>query len=674
MEFEKFKKVFQKNAKALLDNNHVLFVADVDHDFLWELYLDSFPEGTNPIYRERRSHDCSCCRAFIKQFGAVVAIDRGRIVTIWDFDAESDTYQPVIDALAGYIKSWPIRDLFVTKDPGYGTDKNYEQKDGGEIHTWHHFRIDLPDRLVDKSHETVEALMAKARDNKQVFKRSLDETRPDAVDTVLDLIAENGLYRGEEWQAVLSRFQGLLSEYRALPEDRRDNWCWAKSVEVGPAMARIRNHSIGVLLQDLTSGVDVMEAVGRYEHIVAPQNYKRPQAIFTKKMVEDAQATVERLGLLDSLPRRHARLDDITINNALWANRDAAREMQGLGIFAELAEEITLDPRSFERLPGTDIAQFVSGVLSTAKDVKVFLENRHSGNLVSLIAPQHRDAPSLFKWDNNFGWAYNGNVTDSMKERVKALGGDVSGVLRFSIQWNENKDNRNDFDAHCEEPGGDHIFFAHKSGHRSGGNLDVDIIYPECEVAVENITWPRLETMRDGIYTFYVHCYSYRGGRTGFRAEIEYGGQIYEYDYPKELRQSEKVLVAKIRFSRQDGIEFVESLPSTTSSRKVWGLMTNQFHPVSVICHSPNFWDGRGIGNRHYFFMLAGCVNPERPNGFFNEYLKEEFMEQKRVFAALGNKMRVEESSTQLSGVGFSSTTRASLIVKIDGQAVKLVI
>jgi len=365
-------------------------------------------------------------------------------------------------------------------------------------------------------------------------------------------------------------------------------------------MARIRNHSIGVLLQDLTSGVDVLDAVGRYEHIVAPQNYKRPKPIFTQKMVRNAQETVERLGLVDSLPRRHAHLDDITINNVLWANRDAAREMDGLGVFAELAEEATLNPRSFEHLPGIDAEGFVGDKLPTASDVRVFLENRHESNLVSLIAPQHPGAPSLFKWDNNFGWAYNGNVTDSMKARVKALGGDVTGVLRFSIQWNENGDN-------------------------------------------------------------------------GFRAEIEFNGTIHEFDYPKELRQGEKVQVASVKLSGDATFEIVESLPSTTSSRQVWGLTTNQFHPVSVVTYSPNHWDDRGVGNRHYFLILAGCVNPEQPNGFFNEYLKEDLMEQKRVFAALGSKMRVEQSETQLSGVGFNSTTRASLTVKVDGKAMRII-
>jgi hypothetical protein len=90
--------------------------------------------------------------------------------------------------------------------------------------------------------------------------------------------------------------------------------------------------------------------------------------------------------------------------------------------------------------------------------------------------------------------------------------------------------------------------------------------------------------------------------------------------------------------------------------------------------YSPNYWNKQeGIGNKHYFFMLKGCVNPENPNGFFNEYLDNALMPHKHVFEALGGMMRVQNTKDQLSGVGFSSTQRNSLVCKVTGAVSRTV-
>jgi hypothetical protein len=227
----------------------------------------------------------------------------------------------------------------------------------------------------------------------------------------------------------------------------------------------------------------------------------------------------------------------------------------------------------------------------------------------------------------------------------------------------------NDLDAHCIEPDGNHIWFKNKGRtHSSSGILDVDIIDPVAgKPAVENITWSDIKRMQSGEYQFFVHNYTHRGGK-GFSAEIEYDGQIHSYEYEEELAQSKRVTVAKIKFSMQDGVEFVYSLPSSTSQKTAWGLTTNRFHPVSMFLLSPNHWGEVGVGIKHYMFMLADCVNDTQPNGFYNEFLRNDLMKQKRVFAALGRKMAVSPSDNQLSGVGFSSTIQNSVVLRVDGK------
>ena len=178
----------------------------------------------------------------------------------------------------------------------------------------------------------------------------------------------------------------------------------------------------------------------------------------------------------------------------------------------------------------------------------------------------------------------------------------------------------------------------------------------------------------EGKYIFLVHGFSNRGGREGFNAEIEFDGKIYEFEYPYEVKQDEKVAVAEVTYTKQDGFSINEKMPSRVSTKDVWNVKTNQFIPVSIIMYSPNYWDEQtGIGNRHLFFMLKDCINPEKPNGFFNEYLKQELMKHKKVFEALGSKMRVEDMTDQLSGVGFSTTQRNEILVKVKGQTERIV-
>lgn len=674
MSFINFKKRKQKHVGKMMKDNSHLFVVDLDKDVLWELYLDSFPEGTNEIYRELREYDCSCCRGYVKNFGNVVSIVNGVVTTMWDFNANDPTFQPVINALSQYVKSCTVRDVFVTTEKAFGANKNFEELEDGTVASYDHFRVDLLSKFITNKSTSPATIMGKFRTTKEVFNRSLNEISSDAVETVLDLIAQKSLYKGAEWKANLNTFLKLHTEFHKLPPEVQNNYCWTKSLEVGPVIGKIKNHSIGVLLSDIASGMDLDVAVKRYEKIVAPTNYKRPKAIFTKKMIEQAKKTVEELGLADSLSRRFAMVDDITVNNILFANRDTLKDM-GEDVFDELQQDVPTDIKKFNKLEEVSIDHFVKEILPRTNSMEVLFENRLQSNLVSLIAPQSKDSPSMFKWNNGFSWAYNGNITDSMKERVKAAGGKVDGVLRFSIQWNEENDNRDDLDAHCKEPnGGSHIYFQNNGHrHRSSGMLDVDIVDPGSKIAVENITYSDVSRMPVGTYQMMVHNYSGRGAKSGFSAEIEFNGETHAFEHSKPVRGGAYIDVAEVKLDANGNFSIGKSLSRTTSTKQIWGLPSNQFHPVAVNMMSPNYWDEQsGIGNKHYFFMLKNCKNENKPNGFFNEFLKEDLLEHKRVFEALGSKMYVKDNSNQLSGLGFSVTQRNSIIVKIDGHLTRM--
>ena len=678
--FKDFVKAIQKNLQQMSKDSSRLFTVNVDTEELYNLYLDSFPAGTNEIYRERREYDCSCCRHFIRDVGNVVSIKNGELHTIWGINPVSDDkYNVVAAALDAYVKQKAVLGVFLKKEKRIGTPENREMLPTGKINKYEHFFVDLPEICIFKEcyGHTLEGDLSQFRDVRNVFKRSLDEISKEAVDTVLELIAQNSLYKGAEWKKQLTEFKNYQKEYGKLTDKQKELWIWEKSISAGAVIGKIRNHSIGTLLVNISEGMDLDLAVRKYEQIVAPVNYKRPKAIFTKKMLEDAKKTITELGYMDSLQRRFATLDDITVNNILFSNKDAAKRITGaMDLFDEMEQDVAIDPKRFSKVEEISAEDFIKNVFPVAKELEVYLENKHIQNMVSLIAPEVADAKTMFKWNNGMSWAYTGNITDSdIKENVKAAGGSVTGIVRFSIQWNDGngKDN-SDLDAHCLEPqGGDHIYFSHKISRYTGGELDIDITDPiyQCKsnggVAVENITYPSKERMKPGTYKFYVNQYSFRNSQ-GFKAEVEVNGEIHSYEYNTPVRGN--VDVAEVILDQSGNFKVVDKLPGNcaTISKDVWGIKTLQFTPVSVVCYSPNYWDEqKGIGHQHLFFMLKDCINPEEPNGYYNEFLKPELEQHRRVFEALGAKAHVKDVDDQLSGVGFSLTKRNDLIIKVKG-------
>jgi len=651
-----------------LMKQHSLFRMAVTKEALWDTYLGSFPEGTNPIFKERREHDCQCCRSFIRAVGGLVAIIDGKIVSIWDVKTEGE-YQVVADALSALVKSAPIENIFLHTETQAGIDKNF-QDTGEGIKTWNHFYIKLPTANICKGVD-IGTRLGESHSAKDVFARALAELTLDSVDTVLELIAQNSLYRGEEHKFVVDSFRKLKVAYGELTTDsQRDIFCWSSAAP--GSVKHIRNSAIGTLLVDLSEGMDLDVAVKVFEFKVAGPNYKRPTALVTKAMVEKAQKAIEELGLTSALERRYATLQDITVNNILFADRDAKKVIQG-GVFAEISSGIAEKPQSFDKVEEIPVDVFLSSVMPAAKSVEVMLENRHEANLVSLIAPVDPEAKNMFKWPNKFSWSYTGEMADSIKERVKKAGGKIEGDLCCRLAW----DYTDDLDFHMLEPkGGTHIYFGNRrSKSFCGGILDVDAnggdgIMPN---PVENIYYADKRTMKEGSYVLNVNNYSRRSSGVGFEVEIEFDGKILNFVYDKVLKTGDTVRVAEIRYSKKDGFSIVNSLPSSQTVKNMWGLSTQSFHKVSALMMSPNYWDDKTVGNKHLFFMLDGCLNDGRARGFFNEFLAEELTPHRKVLEVVGSKMKTEKSQNQLSGIGFSSTQRNHVLCKVEGKFTRVV-
>jgi hypothetical protein len=651
-DFKLVKQAIDKQLTRLA--NTQLFTVDIpDRDSLVDIYLNSFGDEI-----ERQVHNCNCCKSFIRQYGNIVAIIGGEMRTIWQVSVDDLQYSKTMLALHNYVVNRPITGIFLTKSPIIGTDFNIAKK---TLIRWEHFSSVVPSKYVSQD---IGTKLSEALGTVQVFRRSLEEITEDTCQIVLDLIAQNSIYRGEEFKECITIFLKHKIAYEKLQTVReKELYVWANIRQ----NLRIRNTAIGTLLVNLSEGMPLDNAVGKFEKIVAPSNYKRPMALVTPKMVEDAKATLQELGLIDSLQRRYAVIDDLPVQQVIFIDRSVSKEKD---IFDTLAVS-NLDAKKLSKVEEITLENFITNVVPTAKSIELLLEGRHSSNLMSLTSAVDKEAPLLFPWSNDIAFAYTGDVADSMKQRVKDAGGQVEGALRFSIQWNTEGDNNIDFDAHAIEPDNHEISFRNKGTiSRLSGMLDVDIINPNGKVAVENIIWERPPI---GITQLFVHNYSSLRSTAGFTAEIEYEGQLYSFSYDKPLAGGEKVVVATIIIA-QDSFKFVQSLDSSTKgiTKRIWSIHTNNLIKIKSILRSPNFLaEDYARGNKHTFFILEDCRNPEPPRGFFNEFLKPELQIHRKVFEILGNKLRVSDSDNQLSGIGFSSTQRAEFTVKVTGSSIR---
>ncbi len=661
MSFKNFRDSIEKQFDKMKKND--LYITSVNRDDVWEKYLDSFPKGTNNMFKERREYDCSTCRIFLKNIGNVVAINgNNELISVWDVEVEG-YYQEVADALSIYVKNSAIKDIFLHNEPKIGLASTNQLLENGTVHKWNHFSATLPSKFVTPE---VTAKKGQERESKGVFERGVEQLSLDSLEIVLDLIAQNSLYRGEEFRKGVRDFLRLKKQYQKLESSKeKDNFLW-KNVKNRASL--LKNTVIGTLVEDLSNGEGIEHAVRAFESKVAPSNYKRTSAPVSKGMVEQAVKKIDELGLESSLHRRFAVASDVSINNVIFADRSISSLMKD-SLISMLLKEIKPSKKSYDKVEEISIDNFVQNVVPKVDKIELLLENRHQSNLVSVIAPNSENPNTIFQWDNAFSWSYNGEITDSsIKERVKQAGGSVSGDLRISLSWF----NTDDLDIHLKEPDGYKVDYTNKHSPKSGATLDVDMnVNQPVRDAVENITWVNKNRIKKGKHTILVNNYTSRESvDVGFEIEVEYLGEMYHFSYAKKVKGKGTVWVfdfeierGKILFKNID-----KEVNRSTLAQEIWNLKTGFFQKVSMMMLSPNHWDENEAGNRHHFFVLDGCTNPDRARGFYNEFLRTDLIPHRKVFELLADKMKCEERTEQLSGVGFSSTKRDEIICKVDGN------
>lgn len=694
MSFIKLQKQIQNQFQELVKTGK-LFRVNISGKELWDLYLNSFEE--HPIWRVNSVHNCDSDRHFFERYANVVAIKDNKIISMFDFEA-TDEYTKSIKAVSDKIKTCKIDSIFletftelqtlgsvrITKNQSeyrLGKDKTLKEyrnaeeamgKEIGKVYTFNHFNVLLPKQFVDFSGKSSGNILGDLNTTRALFAKGLNIPL-DTLELVRDLIQQGSLLRGDMYLPKVLEFIKLKKQFEQLPIAERENWIWLNFQSI--PYARFANELIGTTCIELAEGKEINAVCRDFNIRVDPTNYNKAKAPVTKAMIQLAEKQIEELGYSESFERRFATIDDIDISEIKHSNVDNTVE-KPVGLFGKAGVNVSSSRHKraeFEKVETVSIDKFMQDILPNASQIEVFMENKFEHNLVSLFTTE-KPCKNLFKWNNPFSWTYNGNLSGKsmIRETVVSKGGNVSGIIRCSIVWNdENQNDSSDLDLWCKQPNttekiGFNTGFRKDSSNqfsKYGGQLDLDDRGTRNGIHAENIYFVSKEKLQKGKYEFWVNQYSAKNSK-GFKAEIEVNGEVYTYNYNQPVKGNVKI--ADVIF--ENTFEVIHHLPETSASKNLWNLETNQFHKVNLVCTSPNYWGENNIGTKEYFFMIQDCKTSDAMRAFHVDQLNSELMSVRKAIDLLGNYKMVELTDKQLSGIGFNCTQRDELIVRVSGS------
>lgn len=632
--------------QELINSGHTLVRSKIPKEILWNTYLDTIPEEYNQIFRVRRYYDGVYDHQYLNRIGSLMSLHNGELTSIWDIDIDS-YFSDVAKQLSELVKSYGIDTYYLSTEKVIGHKPNVDTHEPDLV--WEHFYTELPKSVVDTNKDTT---LSRRNSDYAVLYRSLEESTIDNIDLIIELIEQNSIYRGQEHLETLKLWKQVKEEFDTVTYDKK--LFALEKADSLKSRGRFRNTVIGSLIADLYEGVDLEQAVAKFETKVAPQNYKRTQALITPRQIEQARQKLEELGYLDSIYRALATEADIPTDKILFRTQAD----KALSVFDELQSDASKDARklNLSHIREVPYQQFLE-VLPQLNKVELLPTSKAESHKVAMT--KGTGAKNMLAWDNDFAWTYlNSDTTDAIKEKVKAAGGNVTGDVRFSLSWY----NTDDLDLHANTPQGE-IFFGRKRVAKGHLDIDMNAGFNLTTEPVENIVWENLSDMPYGTYTVFVDQYNKRNNKDfGFQLQMEIMGETTTFSYTGAVESNfrkNKLITLAVDYN---GVNILEINPLLKNESTV---STNKFIDVTRIYNSPNYW-GTDKGNKHIIFETNDFAIEEPVRGFFNEYLDPSLTEHRKVFEIMGNKLKIDTGyESAARGYGYSTTSESEAILRI---------
>lgn len=448
------RKEFEKNVK---DGGAPLFTTDAFG--LYDLFLQNLPQEA------RQHYNCNACRHFVNRFGGLVRIDEttgGQYPVMWSTKAPA-FFADAVKAVRDRVKTAKVAGVFVTSDKDLGT---------AVTGSWKHMAVEMPKSMIyaNRLRTAYQASAEKAEDHRLLCE-AVKKYRIETVETAVNLLRSDSLYRSEKVLGVAEWFLGVLQAVKG--KRKTYNVLWYKAATAPVGFCHISASMIGTLLDDIEAGHDFATVSRKFAEKMNPLQYQRPQAAPSAGNVAQAEKIVERMGIENSLKRRFARLDEL---QTLWLPSVASnRTVKAGGVFAgvQTKESIKKTENSISS-PAVTMTweKFQRTVLKTARKIEFYVTGS-SDNFSAILTSEDLSAPPILQWDteenrNPFSWYVYSGGSYPARWNLERGYVDVTGVVLQPNMW-----------AEGHEHNGKSVFFILKGAKDTGYRNTGIALFPE---------------------------------------------------------------------------------------------------------------------------------------------------------------------------------------------------
>lgn len=362
-------------------SHHLLFKTDIDG--LFETFLENLPEEA------RQHYNCSACRKFIERYGGLVFISKytnDHYSAIWPTYGIPLFFEKAIIAMQGRIGVARVTGVFVSNETVWGTPETGE---------WHHLHVIPPDAIVFRHPiQSPPQYMAEKREEFKMLLAALNEYSRQTLVEVANVLSGKQLSRSDKF---LSHIKWLIEmhDIRHGNSDVKNNALWLAVATAPTGFCHVRGSVLGTLIDDVHRGASFSVIKRRFDEKVNPINYQRPQAAPKAGNIKEAEKIVEAMGIIPSLDRRYARLEEL---QTIWTPRPLPPPLGGGGVFGHLTPKDMEQPSISTPPTRVTWAVFNRDVLPEALEMSYLVRSNRTG-YVAMVTASLEDAPPILKWD-----------------------------------------------------------------------------------------------------------------------------------------------------------------------------------------------------------------------------------------------------------------------------------